>query len=266
MCAPEMARSHFPTANFVVSHDGHFGLGLGWVGSTAPPDATPTVRAAFPARRNWAGRPRAVSAPRRAGQPPNPRSARAGGTYRRARVRAFLNHRRGGGGVGTRPRWLALLACGGAYWPLALEPSSMTSRRPYYCGHPHCRGGGGGGADLRDPPTQIFGKPTGQAGRQWHVWTDLSGRDPISAHAPKRIPPPREGGGGLGLWALGSSARSEEGPWSASQWGSQARRTQWDGGGGVTPTHSEIPKHPRPFPQASARPWPVHCNEHHLQK
>ena len=24
-----------------------------------------------------------------------------------------------GGGVGTRPWWLALLACGGAYWPLA---------------------------------------------------------------------------------------------------------------------------------------------------
>ena len=44
------------------------------------------------------------------------------------------------GGFGTRPRWLALLACGGAYWPLALEPSAMTSRHPYYCGHPHCRG------------------------------------------------------------------------------------------------------------------------------
>ena len=55
----------------------------------------------------------------------------------------------GGGGFGTRPWWLALLACGGAYWPLALEPSAMTSRHPYYCGHPHCRGhppawGGGG--------------------------------------------------------------------------------------------------------------------------
>ena len=31
-----------------------------------------------------------------------------------------------GGGGGTRPWWLALLACGGAYWPLALEPSAMT--------------------------------------------------------------------------------------------------------------------------------------------
>ena len=46
----------------------------------------------------------------------------------------------GGGGVGTRPWWLALLACGGAYWPLALEPSAMTTRHPHYCGHPHCRG------------------------------------------------------------------------------------------------------------------------------
>ena len=42
----------------------------------------------------------------------------------------------GGGGVGTRRWWLALLAYGGAYWPLALEPSAMTSRHPYYCGHP----------------------------------------------------------------------------------------------------------------------------------
>ena len=45
-----------------------------------------------------------------------------------------------GGGFGTRPWWLALLACGGAYLPLAFEPSAMTSRHPYYCGHPHCRG------------------------------------------------------------------------------------------------------------------------------
>ena len=52
---------------------------------------------------------------------------------------------KGGGGFGTRPWWLALLACGGAYWPLALEPSAMTSRPPHYCGHPHCLGGGGGG-------------------------------------------------------------------------------------------------------------------------
>ena len=44
------------------------------------------------------------------------------------------------GGVGTRPWWLALLACGGTYWPLALEPCAMTSKHPHYCGHPHCRG------------------------------------------------------------------------------------------------------------------------------
>ena len=46
----------------------------------------------------------------------------------------------GGGGVGTRPWWLALLACGGAYWPLAFEPSAMTSRDPHCCGYPHCCG------------------------------------------------------------------------------------------------------------------------------
>ena len=51
-----------------------------------------------------------------------------------------LSAARGGGGVGTRPWWLALLACGGAYWPLALEPSAMTRRHPHYCRHPHCRG------------------------------------------------------------------------------------------------------------------------------
>ena len=37
--------------------------------------------------------------------------------------------REGGGGVGTRPWWLALLACGGAYWPLTFA---------------FARGGGGG--------------------------------------------------------------------------------------------------------------------------
>ena len=47
----------------------------------------------------------------------------------------------GGGGAGTMPWWLALLACGGAYGPLAFEPSAMTSRHPYYCGHPPASGG-----------------------------------------------------------------------------------------------------------------------------
>ena len=55
-----------------------------------------------------------------------------------------------GGGVGTRPWWLALLACGGAYWHLAFEPSAMTSRHPYYCGRPHCR---------RHPPSWGGGDP-----------------------------------------------------------------------------------------------------------
>ena len=43
-------------------------------------------------------------------------------------------------GGGTRPWWLALLAWGVAYWPLALEPSAMTSRHPHHCGIPHCHG------------------------------------------------------------------------------------------------------------------------------
>ena len=47
-----------------------------------------------------------------------------------------------GGGVGTRPWWLPLLACGGAYWPLALEPSAMTSRHPYFAAGIHLPGGG----------------------------------------------------------------------------------------------------------------------------
>ena len=48
---------------------------------------------------------------------------------------------RGEGGFGTRPWWLALF--GGAYWPLAVEPSATTSRPPHYCGHPHCCTAGG---------------------------------------------------------------------------------------------------------------------------
>ena len=43
--------------------------------------------------------------------------------------------KRGGGGVCTKPWWLALLACGGAYWPLAFEPSAMLCYAK--------RGGGG---------------------------------------------------------------------------------------------------------------------------
>ena len=73
-------------------------------------------------------------------------------------TRVTHDTRRGGGGGGTRPGWLDLSACGGAYWPLAFEPSAMTSRHPHYCGHPHCRTaalphcrGGGGGASSQHP-------------------------------------------------------------------------------------------------------------------
>ena len=58
-----------------------------------------------------------------------------------------------GGRFGTRPWWLAPLACGGAYWPLALEPSAMTSRHPYSCG----LGGEGGTAA---PPIQCATRHT----------------------------------------------------------------------------------------------------------
>ena len=59
-----------------------------------------------------------------------------------------------GGGIDTGPWWVALLACGSAYWPVAFEPSAMTSRRPHYCGHPHFRWhppapGGGGGSRMQ---------------------------------------------------------------------------------------------------------------------
>ena len=55
-------------------------------------------------------------------------------------TRGLLSDALGVGGVGTRPWWLALLARGGAYWPLAREPSAMTSRPPHCRGHLHCRG------------------------------------------------------------------------------------------------------------------------------
>ena len=66
----------------------------------------------------------------------------------------------GGGGGGTRPWWLALLACGGAYWPLALEPSAMTSRHPHFCGY-LCGGRGvprvQGLAEPPPPPPRSYG-------------------------------------------------------------------------------------------------------------
>ena len=65
-----------------------------------------------------------------------PGTATGGGGLSRKCLAAALA--RGGGGVGTRPWWLALIACGGAYWPLACEPSAMTSRHPHCRRHPPC--------------------------------------------------------------------------------------------------------------------------------
>ena len=125
----------------------------------------------------------------------------------------------GGGGLAQGLWWLALLACGGAYWPVALEPSAMTSRPPYYCGHPHCYGhppapgwesrmhllpmaGGGGGvvgpvfvlmADRflssilmkLDPPCVCTLHPRTQG-----KWVDTTGKQCRSTHTEYR------GGGG----------------------------------------------------------------------
>ena len=55
--------------------------------------------------------------------------------------RGNLGKRGGDGGVGTRPWWSALLACGGAYWPLAFEPSAMTRGGGWGGGHQQIRVG-----------------------------------------------------------------------------------------------------------------------------
>ena len=64
-----------------------------------------------------------------------------GGPSREMQARRPKRDGGGGGGVGTRPWWLALLACGGAYWPLTCEPSAMPSRHPHCRGHPPAWGG-----------------------------------------------------------------------------------------------------------------------------
>ena len=89
----------------------------------------------------------------------------------------------GGRGFGTRPWWLAPLACGGAYWPLAFEPSAMT------------RGGGGMRAKKKfvDPKwashfiwfsVQSF---TFSRGKIFWLW--VGGRFGLRA-GPARPPPP----------------------------------------------------------------------------
>ena len=92
----------------------------------------------------------------------------------------------GGGGVGTRPWWLALLACGSAYWPLAFEPSAMTSRHPHYSGE----GGGGamGGCALRaghrGPPTPNKTPPRASPNGGKGLRGPERGRGSASAHRP----------------------------------------------------------------------------------
>ena len=80
-----------------------------------------------------------------------------------------------GGGVGTRPWWLALLACGGAYWPLALEPSAMTSRHQHYCGHPHCRGHPPAWGESRMQLLPMASSPDGLISARYAVITKTPG-------------------------------------------------------------------------------------------
>ena len=146
--------------------------------------------------------------------------------------------RRGrGGGVGTRPWWLALLACGGAYWPLALEPSAMTSGHPYYCGHPHCRGhphclgggrwmpgGGGGGGRCALQSSEhaahlVHHRPpacasSSRAGHQTNTPNQIRMCPPaISCCTP---PPPRTGFKGLAPHPRPRRARTVSAPQKAA--------------------------------------------------
>ena len=135
---------------------------------------------------------------------------------------AMRVRRRGGGGFGTRPWRLALSACGGAYWPLALEPSAMTSRPPHYCGHPHCRGhppapGGGGHPECNFCP--------------WRPPLTARGGGALSAPPPSpRIPSP-----------------------SLSQ-APHNGLTHGGGGGGWKPTHPPPHSHTPPTGKAKNNP------------
>ena len=80
------------------------------------------------------------------------------------------------GGFGTRPWWLALLPCGGAYWPLALEPSAMTRRPLHYCGHPPALGGG----DSRMHLLPMASSPDGLISAQYAVITKAPGGEVLT--------------------------------------------------------------------------------------
>ena len=92
-----------------------------------------------------------------------------------------------GGGFGTRPWQWALLACGGAYWPLAFEPSAMTRRHPYYCGHPPAWGGGASRMHL----LPMASSPDGLISARDAVITKTPGREVLTTTV--------WGGGGAGM-------------------------------------------------------------------
>ena len=103
---------------------------------------------------------------------------------------------------------MALLACGGAYWPLALEPSAMTSRHPYYCGHPHC---------CRHPPAWVGIQnaisadgvfPDGLISAWYAVITKTPGWEVLTTTSNVNVTQPMgAGGGGLGPWADWAGSR-----------------------------------------------------------
>ena len=89
--------------------------------------------------------------------------------------------------------WLALLACGGAYWPLAFESSAMTSRHPYYCGHPPAWGGG----ESRMQLLPMAFSPDGLISARYAVITKTPGWEVLTTTSNVNFtqgdPPPRGG-------------------------------------------------------------------------
>ena len=100
-----------------------------------------------------------------------------------------------GGGVGTRPWWLALLACGGAYWPLAFEPSAMTSRHPYYCGHPHCRGHPPAWGGLQNATLPMASSPDGLISARYAVIATTPGWEVLTTTSNVNVTQAHGGGG-----------------------------------------------------------------------
>ena len=149
-----------------------------------------------------------------------------GGRSPSARGRGWMEGRRaGGGGVGsirgefgTRPWWLALLACGGAHWPLALQPSAMTSR------HPHCRGHPPLGGESRMQLLPMASSPDGLISARAVItktpgWVVLTTTSNVNVTQGVRGGGCTGGGGGVGSVRGGGGFRAS----SISRWGLSQR-------------------------------------------